>query len=627
MTRDCEPKLKIVLFFVPAKKKKDMYAAVKADRIRLPLDESIEPTAPMHNQRRPSKLSAPGSERYNALKRGSIRGIQGLLGNSASALRSDDSLSPSSFGGKSLGDSWLFAPSTSTVTSHNTAISQQAMPTLGFANTLSQSIIREANDEDGTRSVASGADDVTDDELALLGPPWAKEGTLTRKHYWDAPQKRSKDKNWIEVFAVAQKGTLSAFRFGDSTTSSTATSQPHKGAAGGIGGGAAMASGVGVGGGNWLSNAVPLGHIPLAHSLANALPPPGYNRARPHVFALTLTSGDVYFFQTGHEELVQEWVSTCNYWAARQSREPFAGGVSNMEYGWNRVLPQLDIEEEGRMDDADEADEVLANVNEEGPSSPSMQADVALYMSSNFNNTPNLKGSDSRSVRSGKSGRSLRSRAGSNLFQTWNEAASTRSGGTSILEGQGGYGGGGSSSAATTPSAGRSSGGALKRVMSNATASSAPGSVPGSPARKGGNGLSPAGDHRSLFVNEWRPPAAPMQPSTLSEDDQLEACLRHTKRIETELTQHNALREPMLALRPPPKALANWERKSAYLLGELTKFQVYVDSLQTAARLRAEMRGKREVEKMIQDADDELAKVNEAEEGPPMRTSRAVTPS
>lgn len=53
---------------------------------------------------------------------------------------------------------------------------------------------------------------------------------------------------------------------------------------------------------------------------------------------LTLANGAVYFFQAGTEELVNEWVSTCNYWAARQSKEPLAGGVSNMEYGWNRVL-------------------------------------------------------------------------------------------------------------------------------------------------------------------------------------------------------------------------------------------------------------------------------------------------
>jgi hypothetical protein len=52
---------------------------------------------------------------------------------------------------------------------------------------------------------------------------------------------------------------------------------------------------------------------------------------------LTLANGGVYFFQAGTEELVNEWVSTCNYWAARTSKEPLAGGVSNMEYGWNRL--------------------------------------------------------------------------------------------------------------------------------------------------------------------------------------------------------------------------------------------------------------------------------------------------
>jgi len=57
---------------------------------------------------------------------------------------------------------------------------------------------------------------------------------------------------------------------------------------------------------------------------------------------LTLANGAVYFLQAGTEELVNEWVSTCNYWAARQSKEPLAGGVSNMEYGWNRVLDPPD---------------------------------------------------------------------------------------------------------------------------------------------------------------------------------------------------------------------------------------------------------------------------------------------
>lgn len=83
-----------------------------------------------------------------------------------------------------------------------------------------------------------------------------------------------------------------------------------------------------------------MGEFSLAHSLAHALPAPGYNRQRPYCLVLTLSSGAVYFFQAGTEELVAEWVSTCNYWAARQSREPLSGGVSNMEYGWSRIQDQ-----------------------------------------------------------------------------------------------------------------------------------------------------------------------------------------------------------------------------------------------------------------------------------------------
>lgn len=60
---------------------------------------------------------------------------------------------------------------------------------------------------------------------------------------------------------------------------------------------------------------------------------------------LGLPGGATYFFQAGTDELVNEWVLTCNYWAARQSKEPLAGGVSNMEYGWNRAA---DAQQRGR---------------------------------------------------------------------------------------------------------------------------------------------------------------------------------------------------------------------------------------------------------------------------------------
>jgi len=95
-----------------------------------------------------------------------------------------------------------------------------------------------------------------------------------------------------------------------------------------------------------------VGSLQLSHSLSHALPPPGYNRQRPFCMVLTLASGAVYFFQAGTEELVNEWVQTCNYWAARQSKEPLAGGVSNMEYGWNRVS---DVLQPGRATSDDES--------------------------------------------------------------------------------------------------------------------------------------------------------------------------------------------------------------------------------------------------------------------------------
>jgi PH and SEC7 domain-containing protein len=80
-----------------------------------------------------------------------------------------------------------------------------------------------------------------------------------------------------------------------------------------------------------------IGEVSLIHSLSSVLPPPGYSKERPHAFVLTQANGGSYFFQAGTEDLVQEWVSTCNYWSARLSKEPLAGGIGNVEYGWNKV--------------------------------------------------------------------------------------------------------------------------------------------------------------------------------------------------------------------------------------------------------------------------------------------------
>lgn len=269
-------------------------------------------------------LARRGSRRANnsTFKRGSILGAlvpsQQAFNGSSSSL--DGRMSP--------------APSFSTSLNDNNTASSSTLftpPALGFVSNLAHTIIGESQ-EDDTKSMhsdESASTDVTigDEELALLGAPWAKEGMLTRKQQWESTGKRAKSKNWLDIFVVIQKGQLSMFTFGSAHGSGPAKAKP------------AVASGGVVGGGNWLSNATCLGEHMLAHSLSHVLPPPGLPQ-RPHCFVLTLSNGVGYFFQTGTEELANEWVSTCNYWAARQSKEPLSGGVSNMEYGWSRVEPE-----------------------------------------------------------------------------------------------------------------------------------------------------------------------------------------------------------------------------------------------------------------------------------------------
>lgn len=64
----------------------------------------------------------------------------------------------------------------------------------------------------------------------MLGAPWAKEGMLCRKQYWESAGKRAKSKTWQDVFVVIQKGELDMFIFGER----------------------GVADGQNVGGGNWL---------------------------------------------------------------------------------------------------------------------------------------------------------------------------------------------------------------------------------------------------------------------------------------------------------------------------------------------------------------------------------------
>ncbi|TDL24175.1 hypothetical protein BD410DRAFT_820374 [Rickenella mellea] len=461
---------------------KDMYTAIKGQQI-------LQPIAHVNAaESRPSTSSlSPGphvlmrnrsqrnNDRLNNLKRGSMRGIQTLFAAQGASPYSSNS----SIDGRA-------SPAPSFATSAHEAISGSSSsfltPTLGFASNLSHTIIREAQ-EDDDRSVHSDEStstnvSITDEELALLGAPWAKEGMLCRKQYWESSGKRAKSKNWLDVFVVIQKGELNMFTFGD----------------GGSGGPRAV-----MGGGNWLSSANAVGNVSLSHSLAHALPPPGYNRQRPYCFVLTLATGAVYFFQAGTEELVNEWVSTCNYWAARQSKEPLAGGVSNMEYGWSRI-----------MDSGSDG----------APSTPSVEI---------VSRDPDP--SDTFSIRSNRSRMSRKDGPFSMRMPT-----------------------------------------------------------------------SPYADR--VYVHDWKPPMPSTVPSHHDEETQLDALQRHVASVKKDLQLHNDFRTPMMQLYQPRssnanKALANWERKSQYLLTEIVKYDSYVESLKHAMSLRLKKRGEKALEKAL----------------------------
>ncbi|KAJ8610427.1 hypothetical protein MRB53_038589 [Persea americana] len=206
---------------------------------------------------------------------------------------------------------------------------------IGFANALSHAIIRE----EGGGVINADSDSLTlqgdlleDDSLALEGAPWAKEGIIKHKHHLEAPDRKAKERSWNECFAVISRGKLTLFNF-NTESKSRSLGRPRTKQ-----GQAASIAGSRVGGGDWMENAEQLAVFVLRHTISSTLPPPGYSKTRPFVWALSLPSGAVHLFHVGTPEIAQEWMTTANYWSARLSKEPLSGGVSNIEYGWSDAV-------------------------------------------------------------------------------------------------------------------------------------------------------------------------------------------------------------------------------------------------------------------------------------------------
>jgi Pleckstrin homology domain len=214
------------------------------------------------------------------------------------------------------------------------AIKPDYQSSIGFANALSQAIIREDQLDLAVDEGMKATPLLEDESLELCGAPWAKEGIVKHKFHLGGMEKRSNDRNWSDCFAVIERGWMRLFSFSMNAKSLRQRAKNQ------------MAGGV-VGGGNWQDNAEEMWKFLLRHTIASSLPPPGYSKARPYVWALSLPTGAVHLFSVGTPDIVKEFVSTANYWSARLSKEPMMGGISNMEYGWsdsviNRSLTPLE---------------------------------------------------------------------------------------------------------------------------------------------------------------------------------------------------------------------------------------------------------------------------------------------
>ncbi|OIW26546.1 hypothetical protein CONLIGDRAFT_601103 [Coniochaeta ligniaria NRRL 30616] len=415
-------------------------------------------------------------------------------------------------------------------TGHSRGDYQQS---IGFANALSQAIIREDNDLFPTSSAGDEvkpAQLLEDESLELAGSPWVKEGMVVHKHHLDGIDKKAKDRTWTEVFAVIQKGQMSLFSF----TPNKSLRHKKSRLAGGT-----LPKNTVVGGGNWQENATNLGTFALKQTLASTLPPPGYSKGRPHVWALSLPTGAVHLFQVGTPENSIEFVNAANYWSARLSTHPLVGGISNVEYGWseaiiNNILVQA-IDESASSLNNRPGTGISASIK--GHSRPGSAANAASIMSA-----------------AGGGGRRMSIRSQSSVR----------------------------SHSFDFPRPGSGSSGALGMTMTGGSASRH-GKLPGD----------------RIHIAEWTPPAQSLRASTASEAEQLRILENYVRSVEEELQAHNGLRSPMLLAFTPrggnaARAMSNWQKKSQYLLREIGKYRNYVDALKQAEVRRGEVYEERE---------------------------------
>ncbi|CCG82576.1 Sec7 domain protein [Taphrina deformans PYCC 5710] len=296
----------------------DMYQSVKNEQIRQPelgrLAQYDSTSAARSKRPKPLDLRTSHSARSRSLRPGDMLSRN----SSALSLVLPRGSSPLSAESKEAGEQTGSGRSSQVQSQSGQNYTSQRG--LGFASSLSNVMTREE-----VTTAISTPDDVAEaieaaeeDDLLLYGAPFAKEGRVMHKIYEESNSKKARAKGWtVDTFAVLSKGELKLFDFSQKAMKNNQKLY---------------------GGGDWTQSARSLIELSLIQTVAAALPEGTYSKDRPHIWALTMPDGVMHLFHVGTDELVQEWISTVNYWAARTTKEPLLGAVDNAEYGWGSVL-------------------------------------------------------------------------------------------------------------------------------------------------------------------------------------------------------------------------------------------------------------------------------------------------
>ncbi|GJJ71778.1 PH and SEC7 domain-containing protein [Entomortierella parvispora] len=400
------------------------------------------------------------------------------------------------------------------------------------------------------------------------------EGILWRKHLLERSDKKAQHRAWRQLLVVLdmEQGSLAMFR-SDGTLPSMSKStlpSPSLNPTPSTSAGRTHSSGHRTNpttptSSTTVAHMALFDEIPLQHTITNILPPPGYSSTRRNVFAVQLFTGGVYLFQTSTPQECENWARSCNYWAARTSKEPLAGGVINMEYGWGRALetylsrsPLSPSASLSPLVTGSQHDLGLSPLSQSALTSPFAQSPGA--MSSASATSPSHYLSQAGSEASGYFGITSSNPAMGNSSSPLQMRSSGRS--TSMK-----------SSSSRRGSISLSSFGAMTGVVGSGSSHSL---IAGAAA------LHP-GDQVTLF--EWTAPQPAMALSPHTEEaDQLWALKKYVRELESEMEAHQEHRGPMLKLFPPKsvnhvKAFNNWERRSRHLLKEMVKNKIYEECL------------------------------------------------